>query len=368
MKLLYLANIRLPTEKAHGLQIMKMCEAFMHENTEVQLVVPARRNHISENPFSYYGIKQQFPIIYLPVWDTVAWGRIGFLFESLQFALKAAMYTRKYPPDVLYSRDELPLLVASYATKLPAIWEVHTGAWNFFAKKMSQLARAVIVISHGLKDFYVAKGVSAERIVVAHDAIDSEDFSRIELPENSRMRLGIPIDKKIALYVGRLDGWKGANVFCEAAQLLPKDILAVVIGGEEQQVSLFKKKYPEVLFLGYMPYRDLPSNQAAADVLVLPNSSKDQISVLFASPLKLFTYMASGKPIVASNLPSLKEVLPDAGAFFVPPDDPNALAGGIVQAVSNPQEGKKRAEQARELVKEYSWYNRAHHILLCIKK
>ena len=136
----------------------------------------------------------------------------------------------------------------------------------------------------------------------------------------------------------------------------------VIIGGEHEQVTSLQSKYPRVRFLGFRPYRELADNQAAADVLILPNTGKDEISALFTSPLKLFTYMASGRPIVASDLPSIREVLDESCAYFVPPDDAQALARAIAAALKD-SAAQQKAARARELVVSYTWAARAKKIL-----
>ena len=86
MRLVYIANIRLPTEKAHGVQIMKTCEAFAALGHTVELVVPNRKTPIAEELFGYYGIQNRFQVTKLAVWDTVGFGRVGFFLESVLFA------------------------------------------------------------------------------------------------------------------------------------------------------------------------------------------------------------------------------------------------------------------------------------------
>ena len=135
------------------------------------------------------------------------------------------------------------------------------------------------------------------------------------------------------------------------------------MGEGEEPLEIARQRHPGVTFLGFHPYRELADNQSAADVLVLPNSGKTDISAKYTSPLKLFTYMASGKPIIASDLPSLREVLSERNAFLVKPDDPDALAAGIRYALEHPDEAAKRAAQALEDVKRYTWESRAKHIL-----
>ena len=88
-KIMYIANARIPTEKAHGLAIMKMCEAFARQRTEVELVVPRRLNPIQDDPFEYYDVERNFSLVKLPSIDLVWIGRIGFLVQLVTFSLFA---------------------------------------------------------------------------------------------------------------------------------------------------------------------------------------------------------------------------------------------------------------------------------------
>ena len=239
------------------------------------------------------------------------------------------------------------------------------------SKFIARRAKRVVVISQGLRLAYERIGIAAEKIIVAPDGIDLEAFAQQdqedELKKNARATLVLPSNKKIVLYIGRLDGWKGVRTLFEAAEFLSDDIQVVIIGGEEEQIKVFKEKYPKVTFLGYRPYRELPRNQRAADVLVLPNTGKDADSAHYTSPLKLFSYMASLRPIVAADLPSLREVIDDSSAYFFTPDDARALARAITEALEHPDLATAKAFKARKLVERYSWNARAHHILSALE-
>lgn len=358
--------MRLPTEKAHGIQIMKTCEALTVSGCEVELLAPWRFNNVKSEPFNYYGIKNRFRITKIPSLDLVRLGRPGFLLHSFIFATMAAIYLIFKKFDAVYSRDEVPLYLASFFKK-NIFWETHTGSFNFIAKRLLMKCKGIIAITDGLKNFYEGKGVLADKIIVAPDGIDLGDFSKNFDKMESRKKLGLPLDKKIAMYIGRLDGWKGAETLFAASKLLP-EIKVAVIGGETRQISRLKEKYPGIVFLGQRPYRELGENQAAADVLVLPNTSKDEVSVYFTSPLKLFSYMASSRPIVASNLPSTREVLTDDEAYFATPDDPVSFAEKIKAVFENHGKAKEKAAKALEKVKNYQWKNRAETILNFIKE
>jgi glycosyltransferase involved in cell wall biosynthesis len=102
-------------------------------------------------------------------------------------------------------------------------------------------------------------------------------------------------------------------------------------------------------------------------VLVVPNTGKDPVSVRFTSPLKLIAHMASGRPIVTSDLPSIRELVSDAEALLVEPDNPMALAEGILRAL-NSTVGTPLAEAAKARVEELDWSARAEGIFEFVKR
>ena len=358
--LLYIANVRLPTDNAHGLQIMKTCEALAAQGIEVTLLHPWRLNTYRGDPFDAYRVKRSFRLITLPSFDTLQFGRAGFWFQNVTFGLTVSAYLLSRHFDVVYSRDELPLLMASYVAR-PCFWESHTGRHNRLIAALLRRVAGLVVISNGLRDLYAERGFSQERIIVAPDAVSLEDFAHPQPKEEARSRLGLPLDVKIALYIGKLDGWKGVDTFCGASAYMV-DVLCVVIGGDPGQVKTFSEKYPKVRFLGWRPYGELSDNQAAADVLVLPNTARDEVSLRFTSPLKLFSYMASGRPIACSNLPSLREILDDISAFWFTPDDSEDCARALREALTSDAQAVERAAHAAELVQGYSWGMRARAI------
>jgi glycosyltransferase involved in cell wall biosynthesis len=122
-----------------------------------------------------------------------------------------------------------------------------------------------------------------------------------------------------------------------------------------------KSKHTKAFFLPETKYTDLPNVLPAADVLILPNSGKGTESARNTSPLKLFAYMASGIPIVSSDVPAVREILSEDSAVFVKPDDPRVLADGIVATLSGAGAGK--GEKAKALAIQYSWGSRAKRIL-----
>jgi glycosyltransferase involved in cell wall biosynthesis len=164
----------------------------------------------------------------------------------------------------------------------------------------------------------------------------------------------------VALYCGHLYGWKGAQTFADAAMRFTNYQLAVFVGGTDWDLEDFKEKNKNnshILVLGRKPHTEIPLYLKAADVLVLPNSAQYKLSSHYTSPLKLFEYMASGTPIVASDIPSLREVLNERTAVFFEADNPVSLH----EAVKSVFERGFETESLNE-VKHYTWEKRAQKI------
>ena len=361
MKFLYAAAIRLPTEKAHGAQIVKTCQALANVGHEVTLAIPARKTVITTDPFAYYQVDNNFILKTLKVPDWFTLGPWGFAAASFLFARKVALYAAREQFEVLYTRDRLVLsAMLRYKPLAKVIWEVHGKEDIAVAKQFTGRVR-VVAITNKIKEDLLALGFNDTDVLVASDGVDLSVFTNPESKQVARERLGLSPDTNIAMYIGRLDGWKGVDTLLEASLQLPLSIQVVILGGEPAQVARLQQEYPRVLFLGFMPYADIANNQSAADVLVLPNTAKDSTSMFYTSPLKLFTYMASGTPIVASDLPSIREVLQDDLCYFVEPDSPKALAKGIEEALTSPS-AKHKAALARREVEHYTWESRAKKI------
>ena len=360
MKIIYLADIRLPTEKAHGLQIMKTCEALARAGHEVELIVPRRRNQITQDAFEYYQCEKNFRITRIFSID-LPLGKFGYLIERFAFATAAALYVGTHASDVIYSREAFIFALMSVPGKR-IVWESHTGEWDMAARATARAANRLVVHTHAAKEWYAGHGIPVEKIIVAPDGIDLSHFAHPEPQTAARDRLGLPLDSKIALYIGRVDGWKGITTFAEAAAYAP-EITFACIGGEQKQVYDLRLKYKNVRWLGYRPYTELANNQSAGDVLVLPNTGTSAVSLIFTSPLKLFTYMTSRRPIVASDVPSIREVLNDDSCFFTPPDNAIELARTIREASADPVEGARRADAAFAKANDYTWDARAKYIL-----
>ena len=369
MKLIYIFDGRIPTQRAHGLHIVKMCEA-LGRIVDVTLVVPGKATRDIEKVFTFYGLEKTFSVHYIPTRDFISWGRIGYWINQLAFtrSLFSAGVLPKPLECRILTRDGISGWVLA-RRGYRVFYDMHGVPHRFMALwRVGMRAMQGIVVTNRWKVNFCKQelGLHQERFLVAPNAFDPRSFSGLPEKEELRKRLNLPLGPIIA-YTGHLYDWKGAEVLAQAAKLL-SGVTVLFVGGTEQDVARFRKKHEHIaniLLLGFKPYTLVPHYLKAVDVLVLPNSNVSRsrrlegYSKFETSPIKLFEYMASGRPIVASDMPSIREILDEKSAVFVTPDDPEALARGIQRVLNKPVFAAQLGESAKEAVKKHTWDNRA---------
>lgn len=201
-------------------------------------------------------------------------------------------------------------------------------------------------------------------ILVAPNGVDSSvlDQCMDKEPEAENNTEG----GRLILYLGSLHHWKGIDVLIEALQYIPCASLEIV-GGDSERINVYREYAAKlglenrIHFEGYVKPARRFSFMARADICVLP--LKPLSVALFASPIKLFEYMASGTPVVASDLPSTREIIKDGiSGILVPPDDPKALAEAINRLINDKELGRRLAARAKSDVREFTWENRGEKI------
>lgn len=383
-RIIYLTNARLPTEKAHGIAAMKLAEAFAEQGVEVILIHPWRLNPIREDPYHYYGVRRNFSIHTLPSFDFLWLGfgaRIFFPIQLVSFSIIAMLYLlvryrlwNALSDAVVFSHDHIPLFFASFVTPY-VFYDIHDYPLKniFFARVLRSAVGCSIQTrwkQHELKrDF----GVAEDTIVYWPNGTDISRFDISISREEARNTLGLVSGRKIALYAGSLQSWKGVDTLIAAAHVLPDNIAVYIVGGDDQSIRELETKNSKLIthkltFVGQRPWREIPMWLKAADVLVLPNTGRDEISVHYTSPMKLFEYMASNRPIVASDIPSVREIVDESMVFFARADDPHSFSYAIQRATIRSRETDERVQRARHEVGRFTWMARAEKLLAAMRK
>ncbi len=389
-RLLYIANIRLPTEKAHGLQIMQNCEAFADAGADVTLWVARRLNtpalRAIDDPWAYYGVKRNFRLRRVPCLDLLPLvpdrtdlpARIIFNLQQWTFTLVALVLVLFTRADVIYSRD-LPVLLALSLVKprRQLAYEAHqrraghAGRW--LQRQVVRRVGTVIPVTARLGDDLVTLGANPARLLVAHDGIRRERFAAPPTRAEARAALGWPPDAFIVGYVGRLQTMamdKGVGTLVEALRQVEGAVLALV-GGPDDLAAGLRRQWlsaglDERRFISAGQVRPdrVPLYLAACDVCAMPFPWTEHFAY-YASPIKLFEYMAARRAIVASALPGTAEVVTDGeSALLYPPGDTAALAAAITRLRDDPALRQQLAARAYERVLAlYTWDARARAIL-----
>lgn len=383
MKLLYLAPVGLFDDWAHTVQIMKMCEAFSQNGVEVELVVPSRKTSFSEknpnnaDPFNYNNVEKVFKITKIPSLDLFYGNPSKFfywlrLFSFLFFA-KFYLIFKKY--DILYTRETYARL---FFRKI--FLEKHSlpEDMSFFTKFIFKHVSGLIVLTSYIKKRAMDLGVPEKIIFVSHDGVKLEDFLNSPTIDISREKLGLPKDACIFGYIGTLKTMgmeKGVLDAILSLEFLPDNYFLYIVGGTVEDVNFYKNVVNSknlqnrVIFAGKVSQKSIPLHISACDILVAP-FPKNEHYEYFMSPLKIFEYMASKRPMIVSDLASLREVLVDGEtAMFIEPNNPGKLSGVILKLYNDPVLANRIALNAySDMERNYTWKKRASNILNFIKQ
>ena len=375
-KLHLLFHGRMPSEKAAALFAAKSAAAFAQVGFDVTLVAP-RRLTTSGDVFAYYHLPPTFKVVYLPTLDLFnvpLLARLAFKISFVVFSLSALFYAwRQSRHDIFYSNETLPLYIVSFIRK-NTFFEMHDFVDSKLQLFKSMLHRFRWILVHNTwkqqKLFELLPSASTKTICVPNPVDESLLLQTLNKTE-ARTKCQLPPDKKIIVYTGHLYGWKGTDTLAQAATQLPVNYLVVFVGGTPADIERFKKQFahvPTIRIVGHKPHEEIKYWQAAADVLVLPNSGKENISKYYTSPMKLFEYMAARRPIVASRLPSITEIVDERCTFLFEADNPHDLTQRIIQAAESDQTViSPMVERALALVKDNTWLHRAQKISDFIK-
>lgn len=391
MKIVYIANARLPTEKAHGYQIVKTCDAFSRLGAEVTILKPYRHQPDPklrrQSVFEYYGVEPTFQLQTLHNIDVLRWQpilpRMAYptltVLHDLLWGFYATFVAKRYAADIYYTRNpEVAYWLATFG--LPTVFEAIDIPKRLYRRILLRLShhsslKHVIAVTAGLKEQLIKMGFNEKMITVVPDAVDLSNFENLPSKNVCRDRFQLPKHSAVVGYIGRFQTKgteKGVPELLKAMAHLQTDRekLLLCVGGPMDAVPAYLTQADDlglsrsaIRFVDRVPNVEVPYWIKACDVVTIP-WAWTEFSAHYTSPLKLFEYMAAGVPIVASRLPSLCEILRHGeNGWLVEPGNPVALATGIEDMLSNENRSAGLARQAGIDVQSYSWSNRAARIL-----
>ena len=387
LTILYFADIRFPLERANGIQTAETCYALARRGHHVTLVVRPDTQDPPRDPFEFYGLPPlaRFHVERAPVTGPDVARRAGYLAFAAGRAIGAGR------ADALFTRDlglAAALLRIPRRLRAPVVYESHgyapevaralpellATASTPSERKLARLARREALVWRRADGYVtITEGLASELserlgpragVVVVPDGV-RRPSGEVTTTAAAARRNSAPV----VAYSGHLYAWKGVDILLDAIARLP-GVRGLVIGGHEREPDLTRVRSlatrlgiaDRMQFTGLVPPSQVAGLLQSADVLVLPNPAS-AISTRFTSPLKLFEYMAAGRPIVATDLPALREVLRDGEtAVLVTPGDAGALAAGIQRVVTDAALAERLAAAARTVVDDYTWDRRAERL------
>ena len=282
----------------------------------------------------------------------------GVLFFRVAGRLLAADY------DLIHTHEEASVMGVFFSktSRIPHLYDMHAslvqhmdnfeftrsrvivGIFRLFEKWSLRNARSVIVICRALAE-YAAQITAAKKLTVIENFMD-ETPARPERNRVARLRLEInPENKKLVVYAGTLEAYQGIPLLLDSWSFLDDRFRLVLVGGNDRQIAALEKNVAErglsgrVRLLGRRQSEEIPPLLLAADVLVSPRSLGTNI------PLKIYSYLRSGVPVVATNLYTHTQSLSNDIAILAEPNPP-AFAAGIRRAAG--PAGQASGRRARE--------------------
>ena len=355
MKLAYISPSVLPSRSANSVHVMQQCEALGKLGVDVTLFAKRAERAdagLRDTLRKVYGVgleRVSLSTVYTP------WSRA----DNLSIAAHAFFRVLTSGFDAVLSRNLFASFLLAIAGRTPLIVEVHQveSGLRGWMQRIACRGRkvAVVVISEQLgRDLAERVGLGGAPMHVLHDAAPDAVLPTAQERREWRGELAVEPEERERFtcgYVGHLYPGRGIEADVEQRR--------------------HSNTAPNLRFLGYVPHPLARRAMSAIDLLLLPYQAKVSIGVAgqdtgrWMSPMKMFEYMASGTPFLASDLPVLREVLRDGdNAVLVRPDDPSAWRRSILALRDDPARRQALADRAYgQYAANYTWRGRAKRII-----
>ena len=381
MKLLYFHNTSPTAITANLTQVASMCSAFFNYGFEVTLVLSEAdlpEADLSDFLLKKYGLPNGVHLRYL--YNSTKIDKIN----KWTSAYRISKIIKEEKPNFCFVRNP-QFLKHCLKTGVKTIFEAHNSRLhqgsNILNEYLSrQLVKSVfkdnfiafISISENLENFWIKEGIPKEKSIALHDGFLEKSYEEITPTHVAKEKLNLYFDKPIITYTGTLHSNRKTKEIVDLACDIQSAIF-VIVGGNEYEINehkLFAKEkgIDNIIFIGTIPHVEVANYLFASDYL-LAKWSPEVPTINYCSPLKVFEYMATGKPILTQDFPTIKEVLTDKkNAILAKNDDYDDLKKSIEWAIENPEACKKMGEKSRLLAfNEYSWKVRVNKMMKFIK-
>lgn len=367
MRIVYPVLWARPGRKACQAQTVATVAALARRGHEVTLLLPRGRADPAVSAAelrALFAVEGGFEVVQRPsAWagerldKTVLW--LGQVFRDPATA-RADMLLSRIP--AMFAVGGLAPL--PFATDHYRPWPEVYPAIRPFVRRCARGDKCLGLILHSrfAADGYLRAGVPEDRVLVAHNGFDPP-ADRTE-KAIARAQLGLAADRPVAVYAGRINATKGLDSVLALADRRPETKFVLVGSEGEGAIERAAARRANVRIAPWAEPAALPVWLAAADVLIIPPSR--QPLERFGNcvlPIKLFAYLAAGRPILAPASPDTAELLEHGtNAWLVPPDESNAAAAALDRLLGDAPLTERLAAQALRLSQSLTWDRRAEKI------
>jgi len=375
MNIAYITDQILPRTAADTKQMVAMASALGDAGVSVTLVTPRRWFSTAPNggeiaafyevplSFSVRAVGSVFPNIRGV--EKIAQGLVGPLIEVSREA--DIVYTRTLPivAGALLMSDR-PVVYETYRP-----WPAQRPASRSFFRWLGRHPRFLGAVLHSdfARDSYLECGVPPEKLLTAYNGYRPDHLVPVLSREEARAQCGLPAGGRIVTYAGRIERTKGIETILALANDFP-DVTFLLVGSESQgRLERSAEVHPNVLVFPWQTERQLAPYLYAADVLIIPPTSRPLIEVgNTVLPIKTFQYLAAGRAILAPATPDVTELLIDGkNAALVPPDDAHAAGRRLEALLKDDAEMEMLGRGGRDTARDLSWERRADRVLAYIR-
>lgn len=331
--------------------------------------------------FDNYGIKKNFKIVRIP---KIPGKHLFFLQANrLVYSCFSLLYIKIKSFHYIYTRDFSFIYFISIFWRFVSIrgeivFEIHkiyhktSEIVNFKQEKKAYKVVDLFVATtkkckSDLNEYF---NIKKNNVIVTPNGVNLNYFNNIDKGEKELVldKYGIEDDDNVLIYSGSFIWWKGVDTLVKSLYYVENEkIKLLLVGGfgeDFEKIKELVKKYnlqSKVVLTGYLKQEEIIKILKKAQVGVIPNNKSPE-GESYTSPIKLYEYMASGLAVIASELPSIREVLDEKGCLFFEVENEEDLAKKIDYLFSHPDLIEEMSEYNKEKVKEYTWENKVNKI------
>jgi glycosyltransferase involved in cell wall biosynthesis len=373
-RLAYITHQRLPSDDTSAIQLVQTVAALGRRGADIELHFPVRGRPAAKDARGWRELlESRYDVVIPCALVPLAMDGTPVPWEKLLHARRAVRHA-KADGRWVYTRDQWP---AAFALRggVPLLFETYRllGGLPPFRRRVVHwiathpLCLGLITHSEFARQSYLREGVPPERVRAIYNGFDPKAFAVPRSSWEARRALGLP-DAPTASYAGRIAAGKRVDLLLEAAARAPtvQWLIAGDTGSAEARPMVARAAgLRNVHFPGYLRGERLALALQAGDLLVIPPSAEPlERYGQTVMPIKVFQYLAAGRPIVCGAVPDTEELLQDdVNAVRIPPDDAGALASAVTALAADPGRRARLGAAARDLARSLTWDARAERIL-----